>query len=374
MAKKPTIYDVAERAVVSIATVSLSFTQPHRVRESTRKLVMEAAHELGYLPSASARGLARGKTGAIGLFSYDYFNRAGAGAARIHGDADALLPRDLFSDDANEEFRLFPLYHDEVQRGVEMECRRRGFVLMVGEGGGGRSEADINDVAGRVDGLAVFPNTFPVEVLRRIAERIPVVELADPPEETGLNRVSVENTEGMRVLTNHLIHHHGHRAITFSGPSGSPDREQRFAGYVHAMAEAGLDTQTLPAPGRDAAGTLRSGVNLAKDADATIKRLIAGAALPEALVCSVDAEAILYLDALERAGVEVPGRIAVTGFDGLAAGRVNRPTLTTVRQPMIALGRAAASILIHQIANPGSAPVAQELPVKLVVRESCGCG
>ena len=58
MAKKPTIYDVAERAAVSIATVSLSFTQPHRVRESTRKLVMEAAHELGYLPSASARGLA----------------------------------------------------------------------------------------------------------------------------------------------------------------------------------------------------------------------------------------------------------------------------------------------------------------------------
>ncbi len=374
MAKKPTIYDVAERAAVSIATVSLSFTQPHRVRESTRTLVMEAAHELGYLPSASARGLARGKTGAIGLFSYDYFNRSGAGAARAHGDVDTLLPRDLFSDDANGEFRLFPLYHDEVQRGVEMECRRRGFVLMVGEGGGGRSEADINDIAGRVDGLAVFPNTFPVEVLRRIAERIPVVELADPPEETRLNRVSVENTEGMRVLTNHLIQHHGHRAITFVGPSGSPDREQRFAGYLLAMAEAGLDTQTLPAPGRDANGTLGSGVDLAADSDATVHGLLSGAALPDGLVCSVDAEALLYLDALERAGVEVPGQIAVTGFDGLAAGQVNRPTLTTVRQPMIALGRAAASILIHQIANPGSAPVAKELPVELVVRESCGCG
>jgi len=65
------VYDVAERAGVSIATVSFAFAQPHRVRPSTLEAVLAASEALGYLPSASARGLATGRTGAIGLYSFD---------------------------------------------------------------------------------------------------------------------------------------------------------------------------------------------------------------------------------------------------------------------------------------------------------------
>jgi DNA-binding LacI/PurR family transcriptional regulator len=372
MAKKPTVYDVAERAGVSIATVSFTFTQPHRVREATREGVLKAARELGYLPSASARGLAKGKTGAIGLFSFDYFGRSSTEAARNAAARTARGPgqashdlESLFSDEANNDFRLFPLYHDEVQRGVEMECRRRGYVLMVGEGHGASTEADIAGIAGRVDGLAVFPNTLPGEILRRISRRIPVVELSNPAVDNGLHRVSVENATGMTELTEHLVQHHGYRDIIFVGAEGSPDREFRFKGFAEVMRRAGLEIRTLP----------RSGpVDPAGDVDATILRLQAAGELPQAFVCAVDAEALLYMDALARAGLRVPGDVAVTGFDGLVAGLVNRPSLTTVRQPLVALGTRAAAILIDHVDSPSAVPVVNQLPVKLVLRESCGCG
>ncbi|OUD80869.1 Catabolite control protein A [Clavibacter michiganensis subsp. michiganensis] len=69
--RRPTVYDVAERAKVSIATVSFAFSRPDQISVATRERVLETARELGYMPSASARGLARGRTGALGLHSFD---------------------------------------------------------------------------------------------------------------------------------------------------------------------------------------------------------------------------------------------------------------------------------------------------------------
>ena len=131
------------------------------------------------------------------------------------------------------------------------------------------------------------------------------------------------------------------------------------------MSTAGLEIRTLPRSGPgDPAG----------DVDATITKLQAAGELPQAFVCAVDAEALLYMDALARAGLRVPGDVAVTGFDGLVAGLVNRPSLTTVRQPLAALGTRAAAILIDHVDSPSAVPVVNQLPVKLVLRESCGCG
>lgn len=355
MAKRPTVYDVAERAGVSIATVSFTFSQPHRVKESTRESVERAARELGYLPSASARGLARGRTGAIGLFSFAYFGRT-AGLK-----PDAQTP---FSDESNADFRMFPLYHDEVQRGVEMECWRRGYVLMVGDARAAGGEADLADIAGRVDGVAIFPQTLPEDVVLRISKRIPVVELSIPVKDNGLHGVSVDNAGGMMAMTEHLITVHGHKDIVFVGPVGFPDKVQRFLGYSNAMTAAGLTIRTLPTAPRGA---------LASFAVETVAALLSEGTLPEALLCSTDEEALAYLDALAAAAIAVPQQIAVTGFDGLVAGLVNRPALTTVRQPMVQLGQTGASILIDEVSKPSPTPVIRQLPVTLMIRESCGC-
>src|SRR5690348_2391943 len=180
MTKTPTVYDVAEKAGVSIATVSFAFRRPERVKESTREAVLAAAHELGYVPNASARGLAQRRTGALGLYAYDYL---------LTEAPIEATPRD------------FPLYVDEVQRGMQLECWRQGLALMAG--GGPSSATVVTDIAGRVDGLAVFLQTVPLADLQVIARRIPVVEVSEPVLDDGLSHVTVDNAGGVRRITTH---------------------------------------------------------------------------------------------------------------------------------------------------------------------------
>jgi LacI family transcriptional regulator len=366
VAKRPTVYDVAERAGVSIATVSFTFRRPDKVKVSTREVVQAAALALGYVPSANARGLARGRTGALGLYSFDYLvGTADADdiADRVAGapDADATVVRG----DPNENLRLFPLYVDEVQRGVELECRRRGYALMIGAGGDANGESVVADIAGRVDGLAVFPGTVSSDVLRHISRRIPVVELSEPSHDDRLNHVTVDNVAGMRALTEHLITEHGLRDLHFVGALDSSDNWARFTGFRSALRSAGLRVPRTPFA--CCGGDTRQAAIVVSD-------LLARGALPHGLVCVTDQEALAMMEALSGAGVELPEAVAVTGFDGIAAGRIVRPALTTVRQPMEAMGRAVVDILVGRLADPDEAPVSRQLPVHVLLRNSCGCG
>jgi LacI family transcriptional regulator len=355
MAKNPTVYDVANRAGVSIATVSFTFRRPERVKESTREMVLAAARELGYLPSASARGLADGRTGALALFSFTYL-------ADAHADVVPHLAHGL---DPNADFRLFPLYMDEVQRGVELECWRRGYAVMVGGGSKTTSESVVADIAGRVDGLAVLPRSIPDDVLSRISARIPVVQLSSPPLGTGGDHVTVDNEAGMRAVTEHLITAHGLRDLQFLGGLHASDIEARFTGFRAALRKAGLRAPAKP--------VANGGADWEAEAAIRVGALLAAGDLPQAFVCATDPVALTVMDVLQAAGVGVPQQVAVTGFDGIAAGRMARPALTTVRQPMEQLGRAAVDILIQRIADPTGAPVSRQFPVQLVLRESCGC-
>ena len=340
MTKTPTVYDVAERAGVSIATVSFAFRRPERVKDTTREAVFAAARELGYVPNASARGLARRRTGALGLYSFDYLLAEAAVEAS---------PRD------------FPLYVDEVQRGMQLECWRRGLALMTG--GGPSSEQVVTDIAGRVDGLAVFPQTVPLEDLQHIARRIPVVEVSEPVLGDGLSHVTVDNADGVRRATTHLVEHHGLRRLVFVGQGQSHEVAVRFKGFKAALKVAGLTPPRAP-------------LHAGGDADAEAATLVARLRdeLPEAVVCATDQQALAMLDALQAQGIRVPQDIAVTGFDGIVAGLLSRPTLTTVRQPMGEMGRAVVEILVDRLAEPDLAPENRQLPVELVLRESCGCG
>jgi len=355
MAKNPTVYDVADRAGVSIATVSFTFRRPERVKESTREVVLAAARELGYLPSASARGLADGRTGALALFSFTYL-------ADAHADVVPHLPEGA---DPNADFRLFPLYMDEVQRGVELECWRRGYAVMVGGGSKTTSETVVADIAGRVDGLAVLPRSIPDDVLRRISARIPVVQLSTPPHGTGGDHVTVDNEAGMLAVTEHLITAHGLHDLQFLGGLHASDIEARFKGFRTALRKAGLRAPTKPAA--------NGGADWEAEAAIRVGALLSKGDLPQAFVCATDPVALTVIDVLQAAGIGVPKQVAVTGFDGIAAGRMARPALTTVRQPMEQLGRAAVDILIQRIADPDGAPVSRQFPVQLVLRESCGC-
>ncbi len=374
MAKRPTVYDVAQRAGVSIATVSFAFRQPGRVRESTRRAVIEAARELGYVPSASARGLAENRTGALGLFSFDMLLESDGtlGGRPVREDPGPFFagPGDAapraFADDADrEDFRVFPLYVDEVQRGFELECARRGRALLIGKGP--REEgAGVIDIASRVDGIALFPGAQSEEFLRRLARRLPVVAFAMPWGPGEVHHVRVDNVGGSRALTEHLVRAHGRTRVEFVGAVEMTDYAERFEGMRAALADAGSpvpDAVLDPTP-------------LATDDPfPVVRHLVAHdrAALPDALVCASDQHALELLCVLRDLGVRVPDDVAVTGFDGVAAGRMFTPSLTTCRQPMEAMGRLAVDILTASLEDPEAPPVDVTLPVRPLFRESCGC-
>ncbi|MFH9292385.1 LacI family DNA-binding transcriptional regulator [Streptomyces sp. NPDC017520] len=353
----PTVYDVAERSGVSIATVSRVYRNPDSVRAQTREKVMEAARELGYVPSGSARGLASRTTGVLGLCFPDY------------ADPDAETA--AAASDADDDQAVM-LYSDQIIRGMERAARRHGYALLIAASLDGGPESLVAKVAGRVDGFAVLARTVPTEDLEVISRRLPVVMLAGPREIDHLDHIVVANAEGERELTRHLIEDHGLRRLAFIGSEeNSPDAEARFRGFQEGCRDAGL-----PVPSRP---ELRAGMMTqaegARAAGALLDRSEGtGVERPEAMLFANDQMAVGALQALERRGVRVPEDIAVTGFDGIPLSRIVRPPLTTVRQPIRQLGEQAVELLVQRLADPGRAPVSLELPVSVTRRASCGCG
>ncbi|MCG7417396.1 MULTISPECIES: LacI family DNA-binding transcriptional regulator [Microbacterium] len=368
--RRPTVYDVAQEANVSIASVSFAFRRPDKLSDATRERVLEAARRLGYAPSAAARGLAHGRTGTLGLHAFDLLlERADpiaqanplSGLATPRLDADGVIPWTQTDDDVLSDPRAFPLYVDEVQRGFELECWALGRPVMLSSGAG--TDVSVADTAGRVDGLAIFPSPQTAPALARYAPTIPIVLFSAPPADDHHHRVRVDNAAGMRAVVEHLARAHGVRDVAFVGRPEASDTVERLSGLRAAATEFGV---ALRPDVVDA--TVRGEDELVPQ----LRALIAGARMPRALVCATDQHAFAVLDALAAEGIRVPDDVVVTGFDGTLAARLSSPPLTTVRQPMEAMGRAAARILAGA-AGPADRPFDVVFEPRLTVRQSCGC-
>lgn len=355
MPRRPTVYDVAERAGVSIATVSFAFRQPQRVRESTRDSVLEAAKELGYVPSASARGLARGTTGALGLYSFDL----------MLGNQDPLPENDLLeAPHISLDPRLFPLYVDEVERGFALECRTLGRALLLDSGA--PLSSDVYDIAGRVDGLAVFPGPHRPETLHTVAQSIPVLAFSTVVDDAPFSHVHVDNHAGIDHLLRHLAQTHDVRDAAFVGNLSMHEFQERLASF-----EALRETYFPESVPTDSSALLAELAG--PEWPEALGELIDARHLPRALVCENDQRALEVLDLLIAKGVKVPSDVIVTGFDGILAGRLSNPTLTTVRQPLETMGRLAARLLSEQAATRDRTPTTHILPLQPDFRGSCGC-
>ncbi|MEV4165191.1 LacI family DNA-binding transcriptional regulator [Nonomuraea dietziae] len=356
MARRATVYQVAERAGVSIATVSYTFRQPQRVRPETRELVLQAARALGYVPSGNARGLAKGRSQVLGLYAFDMFLPCDLSAPEV--GLDDLVAQEL---DRLGDVRRFPLYVDEIQRGFELEARRLGRSVMLGSGTSRDSLGSI-DLAGSVDGLAIFPGGAARDLLEHVGRGVPVVIFSSPPMHDPLHHITVANESAVRELVDHLVEQHGHRSLAFLGELAAPDIGARFTGFQGALAAHGL-----PVPEEPFDSTV-----LTEDSLRTLRAAIASGDVPDALVCATDQLALTVVDLLARHGLRVPEDVAVTGFDGIIAGRLSDPTLTTVRQPFVSMGRLAVRILTDT-ARGLAHPTSYVLPTRLVIGRSCGC-
>jgi LacI family transcriptional regulator len=339
LGEKSTIYEVARRSGVSTATVSRVMRNGRGFSEQTRKDVLAAAAELGWVPNNSARSLAERRTGIVGL----------------------LFP-DLSTDSDSES----PLYVDQVIRGAERAATLAGDAVLIAAT---QSAAGIElawSVAGKVDGLVILAGSLTDKDLGAIARRVPVVLLATKSSRRRLDTVGADNRGGMRDLTRHLVVDHGYRDTAFiAGPSRSPDSEERFAGYGEALAAAGLPVPANP----DAHG----GFTEAGGARAMRDLLDRRPVRPRAVVAGNDEMAIGALSVLRAARLRVPADVAVTGFDDIASARHVRPTLTTVRQPMRESGETAVRVLLDRLRGPNDPRRTVVLPTEVVRRSSCGC-
>jgi LacI family transcriptional regulator len=337
---RSTIYEVAKRSGVSTATVSRVMADGKGFSAATRDRVLATAEELGWVPNGPARGLASRRAGIVGL----------------------LFPDLGHSGDAEEES---PLYVDQVIRGAERAATAVGDAVLIAatQSLSGRQLAF--SVASKVDGLVVMARSLSDEDIAALSRSVPVVVLAQQFIGHEYDFVGTENRGGCRGVTAHLIDVHGCTDLAFlAGPAESPDSDERFGGFCEALRLAGLRVPDAPAE-RDAF-TESGGVQ-------AVRRMLAGGRRPQAIVCGNDEMAIGALAALRAARIRVPGDIAITGFDDIAAARHGRPAMTTVRQPMRELGEQSVRMLLGRIADPAAPRQSLLLPTELVIRRSCGC-
>lgn len=327
-----TIQTVADRAGVSVATVSRAFNAPEKVTPATRVRIAQAARALDYQPNASARTLRTQRSRVLGVVLPTLLNPVFAEclqgiAAAAQGAGYAILPLTTAYELAQEE------------------------------------EAVGRLIAANVDGLILVvsnPSTSGALARLRAAGRPYVLAYNRHPAHPC---VSVDSEAASAAVVARLAAL-GHRAIAMvCGTLAASDRaQQRYRGYLQGMAAAGL-----PAPPLLEVPFVESAVE-------TVRALLAGPARPTALFCSNDLLAIRSLRAAALAGLQVPRELAVVGFDGIALGQDLTPRLSTVVQPNSEIGACSVELLVQALAHGLTLPpeAGVLLPHHLRTGESCG--
>lgn len=332
--------DVARHAGVSQATVSIvlnATSTPIRVSSATRSRVLAAADLLGYVPNHAAQSLRRRRTRSITFINPSpdnpYFVEVVAGAQAAAEKAEYSI-----------SVAAIPTREAAVQ------------IL-----------AHLN--AGTSDGVIVASRDPRVlaELAPAIRRGLAVVALQYDGEDPHVSVVRTDREAGGYLATRHLIAL-GHQRIAHLTDVAAYARRpnERTAGYRRALNEAGLEAcpewivagRTTMADGDAAMGALLERTGVARR--------------PTAVFAFNDQMAIGALHALRTSQLRVPEDMAVIGFDGIGLGAFTSPELTTVEQPASEVGRRAVELVLDSLDSAASSPTQETLPVRLVVRESCG--
>ena len=326
-----TIHDVAERAGVSVATVSRVLNGIAVVREQTSRDVQAAAKFLRYVPNVAARSLSIRRSQTIGIVLPD-----------VHGE-----------------------FFSEVIRGIDLAARREGYHILVS--GSHSDPGEMLDVVetmrGRVDGLVIMApdvTLAPIEELR--ARDLPIVLLNAAAGNS--DTITIDNFGGARSMMRHL-HELGHTCIAFvCGPAHNADARERLRGYRHSM--RGLAAPSVRALEFKGAFTEESGFAAGRKIAEAVPR-------PTAVFAANDSMAVGLLAAFAAAGIRVPESMTVVGFDDIPIARYIAPPLTTMRVDIAELGRCAFALLLDLLSNPSAhKPRRERVATTLVVRGSCG--
>ncbi|ADR37219.1 transcriptional regulator, LacI family [Oceanithermus profundus DSM 14977] len=323
MRRRVTIYEVADAAGVSVATVSRALNGG-RVAPSTRERVLQVAGRLGFSPSPAARVLATGKSRAIGV----------------------VIP------DATG-----PLY-GRMLRGIGLELAQAGYTYLVesSERDPGREGQVLRDLSARdVEALVLIGSGLGPQALAAMQGELPALVLVEREgAELAAPMVTIDNESAAERATRYLIEHGHERIAHIAGPRRAG--RERLAGWRRALAAAGL----APGPVADGGFTEAGGYRAAE-------ALIGQGGFSAVFVAS-DRMALGAYRAFREAGLRVGEDVSVVGFDGLEFGAYLDPPLTTLRQPAQQLGQAAARAALA--VTRGERPENVVLSCELVPRAS----
>jgi LacI family transcriptional regulator len=335
---KVTRDDVARLAGTSTAVVSYVINNgPRPVAASTRERVLAAIKELGYRPDRVAQAMASQRTDLIGL----------------------VVP------DARQPFFA------EVAHAVERAAAERGKMVLVGNSDY-LDEREVHYLRAflgmRVSGLILISQGPSESAAAEIeAWDARVVLMLERPEVFNDVAVVLDDVGGARQAVRHLLEH-GHPYVACLGgteatPTVGDPVTDHVEGWRLAMAEAGVSTE----------GRLFAAPYNRYDAYEVALELLAGPDRPPAIFCATDDQAIGVLRAARELRIDVPGALAVAGFDNVKEAALTDPPLTTVSSDREALARAAVSLAMGDPSENGPVDRLRRFPVALEIRQSCGC-
>jgi LacI family transcriptional regulator len=331
--RKATQFDVARRAGVSQATVSLVLgaSPATTIRAKTSARIREVARELGYAPNHFAQALRTQKTRTVAVVVPDISNP------------------------------FFP----SLLRGVQSVTERAGYdVIAINTDGDCEREQRFLQWSreGRVDGVIGVFFTLHAEDFRPLAAiGVGVVRIESSLRKAGelpIDNISVDNRGAAAAATRYLLDR-GHRRIAMIAGPGGPQGE-RAAGYQLALAERGLAPDIVNGAEFNEQGGREGALTL-----------LARAERPTAIFAANDLMAIGAMTTLREHGLAAPRDVAIIGFDDIFVARLVTPSLTTVSQFQNDLGVAAAETLLSRLSG-AMAPwgTSREMPYKLIERQS----
>jgi LacI family transcriptional regulator len=332
----PTIKDVAKKAKVSVATVSLVVHDNKRISTQTKKRVRKAIQDLNYHPTRSARGLVSKTSGNIGFIVTD----------------------DHFS-------RSEPFY-TQIFLGTEFQARENEYyILLTTIPTEYNSKNPLPQFVreNNVDGI-IMAGKVPICLLERLNKRkIPLVLIDYYPPDNGLPVVMIDNIEGGFKAANHLIDCHHVKIAFIGGDIDHPSIRERFQGYKMALEKAGLPFNSKLAAVNEEYPDRKNGY-------LTTKKILEEAPDVTAIFACNDAMAIGALQFLKGQGLSVPKDISLIGFDDVEADLSLDPPLTTMRVPKVDMGMEAVRLMVETFQRKSKIYRKVLVPAELVVRKS----
>ncbi|GLY28336.1 LacI family DNA-binding transcriptional regulator [Kineosporia sp. NBRC 101731] len=330
-----TLRDVAEKAGVSVRTVSNVVNGFQHIAPATRARVQAALEELNYRPNLVARSLRQGRTGIIML----------------------VLPEINVS------------YFGELAHEVVDYASSCGITVQIDESGGDplREKQLLTTLsrASWVDGVLFSSLGLRGVDLAGLAGSRPLVLLGERTARTALDHVGIDNVEAARQAVAHLIERGRTRVAAIGGSGGARDAtsKYRLKGFERAVRDAGLDPTGL---------YLRTPDYRRGSAASAVRELLERDGRPDALFCFSDELAAGALRELYEHGVRVPDEIAVMGFDDIEASSFSTPSLSTIRPDKAGIAKAAVDTLLRRLDDPAGERQEINVGFELVQRESSG--